>query len=173
MGELLRPRFNSYDCIDAAAWGLNCGPAAVACIAGLTLDELRPHLDDFELKRYTNPTLMWRILKNLALPYRVKAGSPGWPKFGLARIQWEGPWTKPLVPMMVRYRHTHWVGVDGTVDGGFHHIFDINAIGEGGWLRSNIWADELVPWLLEQCEPKANGKWHITHAVEIERVKNG
>jgi hypothetical protein len=24
-----------------------------------------------------------------------------------------------------------------------------------------------VPWLLEQCVPRANGKWHITNAIEI------
>jgi hypothetical protein len=24
-----------------------------------------------------------------------------------------------------------------------------------------------VPWLLERCEPKASGKWFLTHSVEI------
>jgi hypothetical protein len=31
----------------------NCGPGAIAAICGLTLDDLRPHLGDFEQKRYT------------------------------------------------------------------------------------------------------------------------
>ena len=45
-------------------WGLNCGPAAIATMTRLSLDELRPHLGDFEQKHYTNPTLMWSILNS-------------------------------------------------------------------------------------------------------------
>jgi len=62
----LKLRFTEKDAIEAAdEWGFNCGPAAVAAICGLSLPELRPQLVDFELKRYTNPTLMAQILKNV------------------------------------------------------------------------------------------------------------
>src|SRR3546814_15629111 len=58
-----------FTAVEAAAaydaWGCNCGPAAIAAVIGLTLDELRPELGDFEVKRYTNPTLMWEVLDRL------------------------------------------------------------------------------------------------------------
>lgn len=163
-------------------WGLNCGPGAIAAVLGMTLEELRPHLGDFERKGYTNPTLMWTVLRNLGVKYRCginqhsseNQGMLAWPQFGLARIQWEGPWTAPGVPIRVRYRHTHWVGcasdpgwATGEPGSSEPMIFDINAICVVGWIPLSEWAASLVPWLLEQCEPKADGRWHITHSVEI------
>src|SRR5713226_7697451 len=79
-------------------WGLNCGPAAIAAILGLSLEALRPHLGDFEKKHYTNPTLMYAILRELGVGFTVhnmhrREGfeeSPPWPRYGLARVQWEG-----------------------------------------------------------------------------------
>lgn len=171
------PRF-SLDAAQAAGgeWGLNCGPAAVAAVLGLTLNEIRPHLGDFESKHYTNPTLMWEILRNLKADWRASmigvqgrtiGGRAPWPYYGLARVQWEGPWTAPGVPMRVRYRHTHWVGCAAEI-GSDHNIFDVNCMCVGGWVPFSEWNSSVVPWLLQQCEPKANGKWHLTHIVEIE-----
>lgn len=153
------------------AWGMNCGPGAIAAVLGMTPTDLRPFLGDFEQKGYTNPTMMRGILQRLgvvfeehriadpdAAQFRV---SPPWPHFGLARVQWEGPWTRPGVPPQARYGYTHWVGVDGNV------IFDINAISVGGWITVQLWRDQLVPWLLKEFYPKADGNWHVTHAIEI------
>jgi hypothetical protein len=50
-------------------WGCNCGPGALAAITGLTLDQVRPHMGDFERKRYTNPTLMFAALKSIGARY--------------------------------------------------------------------------------------------------------
>jgi len=157
-------------------WGANCGPGAIAAIAGLTLDDLRPHLGDFERKGYTNPTLMWDVLRRLGIRYHCTLnqmssehqGMLAFPQYGLARVQWEGPWTAPGVPIRVRYRHTHWVAA--VSEGGREHdIFDINCMCVGGWVPLSEWATDVVPWLLKECEPKANGRWHLTHAVEVER----
>lgn len=72
-----------------AEWGCNCGPAAVAAICGLTLDQVRPHMGDFETKRYTNPTLMWQVLRSIGARFSYRGGDLGrwWPTYGLARIQ--------------------------------------------------------------------------------------
>lgn len=151
-------------------WGLNCGPSAIAAVLGLSLDCIRPHLGDFESKRYTNPTLMGSILRSLNAKVTRYATDKTWPKYGLARIQWEGPWTKDGVPMRARYRYTHWVGVCKIHDE-YIGIWDVNALSEGngtGWVSRENWIDILVPFLTSQY-PRANGKWHITHAVEIER----
>jgi hypothetical protein len=50
-------------------------------------------------------------------------------------------------------------------------IFDVNAMSVGGWIAVSTWQNNLVPWLLKQCEPKANGNWHLTHCVEIEPTR--
>lgn len=178
MIELI-PRFTEADVIQAsAAWGINCGPAAVAAVCGLTLEELRPHLGDFEQKGHTTPTLMRSVLRNLQVPWRSVLVSPApvpypasqpWPRYGLARIQWEGPWTAPGVPIRARYRRSHWIGCAWIDDG--TSIFDVNCMSVGGWVRLGVWSECVVPWILKECVPRANGLWHVTHALQIERLK--
>lgn len=171
-------RFSTADAYAAYdSWGANCGPGAIAAVLGLTLSELRPHLGDFERKRYTNPTLMWDILRRLGVTFRVVRDGPGgttartWPRYGLARVQWEGPWTEPGVPIAARYRQTHWVGACAPDHAGRDiGIFDINAMNSGGWIALHDWIGTIVPWLLREAVPRANGRWHLTHAVEISGV---
>lgn len=164
---LAAPRFTAADVARAHdEWGCNCGPAAIAAVCGLTLDQLRPQLGDFAAKRYTNPTLMWQILDRLGVRWRLVKPPRSWPAYGLARVQWEGPWTRPGVPARAAYRHTHWVGA--ACRAGEVGIFDVNAIDNGtGWCAVGDWVGTLVPWILAECEPKADGRWHLTHVVEI------
>lgn len=154
-------------------WGANCGPGALAAVLNLSLDAVRPHLPGFDAKRYMNPTMMRAALDSLAVSYQWHTGRRGlFPSYGLARVQWDGPWTKPGVPPAAAYRHTHWVGSampDRAVsDPHDVKIFDINAISVGGWIDLPQWRTQLVPWLLQQCQPKANGLWWLTHVVEIQ-----
>lgn len=167
------PRFTLADAERAHdEWGANCGPGAIAAIMGMTLDEVRPFMAtvDFEAKRYTSPSMMWKILRAIGQPTR-KLPTTDWPQWGLVRIQWEGPWTRPGVPEKARYRHTHWIGCKA-VDlcaGRAFGIFDINCINNGsGWCSFDDWRNILVPWLLEDCEPKATGSWYKTHVIEVE-----
>jgi hypothetical protein len=178
--RLIAPLFSLEEAQSAAdEWGLNCGPAAVAAVCRLALYDLRPHLGDFEQKGYTNPTLMWRILNSIGATWKRPSlnqmssenqGMLAWPSYGLARVQWEGPWTAPGVPMRVRYRHTHWVGVDSTIEGEEINIFDVNCMCVGGWVPFSEWLGSVVPWLLRQCEPKANGRWHLTHVEHLAKL---
>jgi hypothetical protein len=152
-------------------WGCNCGPAALAAIMGLTLDQVRPHMGDFERKRYTNPTLMFTALDSVGARWRKLPGPArcDWPVYGLCRIQWEGPWTKPGVPIRARYRHTHWIGVQHPLYSMSVGIFDVNCLNNGsGWVSEEHWRDILVPHLLSERVPRADGKFHITHSIEIE-----
>ena len=151
------------------AWGCNCGPGALAAIMGMSLDEARSHLIGFDAKRYTNPSMMNAALRSIGRPWR-KIGAV-WPSYGLVRIQWEGPWTQPGVPMAARYRHTHWIGAEIGKNG--VGIFDINCINNGsGWVSFEDWSGTVVPWLLGE-NPKASGKWHVTHAIETDGAANG
>ena len=179
-----------------AEWRFNCGPGALCGVLGLRPEEVRPHMGDFEQRGYTNPTLMFQALESLRaagklVSFRTLEGSPVdrnrapfWPPFfGLARVQWGGPWTKEGVPIRARYRKTHWVGCWSSFEAlaaahlsgatqreaheGARRIFDINATCAGGWIPFREWAEQLVPWLLNQCEPKADGSWWITHSIDI------
>jgi len=150
-------------------WGANCGPGAVAAVMGMTLDEVRPHLGDFETKRYTNPTLMRETLDRIGRKYSYLKPPLTWPQYGLARIQWHGPWMLPGVPIGARYRKTHWVGAWSTAKRGIG-IFDINAMASGGWIALEDWGNSLVPWLLAEAVPRADGQWSITHAIEVDRA---
>lgn len=162
---IVAPRFNFDDAERAFNdWGANCGPGAVAAIARMTLDEVRPYLGDFERKGYTNPTLMFEILRNLGLRVSLTK-PPDWPTYGLVRVQWEGPWMNPGVPMAARYRHTHWVGAarrNGSIG-----VFDINCINSGGWVSLEDWSSVIVPYLIEHHARKSSGGWHLTHAIEV------
>jgi len=170
----------AFDC-----WGMNCGPAALCALLGLTPAEVRPHMQDFEAKGYTNPTMMAAALRSLGVKFTTTLAPLGerqleWPRFGLARIQWGGPWTQPGVPIQARYRMTHWVaswrddacdqifvGPDGKRAGGTHQVFDVNSVALGGWYPFAGWRDDVVPWLLKELYKRADGTWWITHAIEV------
>jgi hypothetical protein len=153
------------------AWGCNCGPGALAALTGLTLEQVRPHIPDFPAKGYTNPTMMFDALDSIGVRWKCtvlgkRVPMVEWPALGLARVQWEGPWTAPGVPMAARYRHTHWVGACRR--GERLGIFDINCLNNGsGWVGIDEWRTVLVPWLLRECHPRASGTWHLTHAIEL------
>jgi hypothetical protein len=174
--QILPPRFTLADAERAhAEWGCNCGPSAIAAMAQLTLDEVRPFVGDFERKRYTNPTLMLDTLSRLHRDGLIAGWRKDtmhqrdltWPNYGVVRIQWEGPWTKLGVPMRARYRHTHWVGAARLNDD--TGIFDINCINNGcGWVSLKNWREITVPWILQECVPRATGGWHITHVIEVD-----
>ena len=158
------PRFTCADADRAyAEWGANCGPGALAAVTGMTLEQVRPIIPGFDLKHYTSPAMMNEALRATGKSWR-KIGAI-WPDHGLVRVQWEGPWTDPGVPMRARYRHTHWVGA--AKSGGDIGIFDINCMNNGnGWVSREDWETIIVPYLTSAI-PRATGKWHLTHAIEL------
>lgn len=158
-----------FSCADAQRahdeWGCNCGPGALAGLLGCTLDQIRPWMGDFESKRYTNPTLMFSILRSLGMRWTNRGQL--WPSVGLARIQWHGPWMAEGVPVQARYRHTHWVATAGCGIFEPFAIFDINCINNGtGWVSFDEWQSVLVPWLTRHTN-RADGKWSITHGLQF------
>lgn len=166
---VLRPVRFTIDDANNAGWCFNCGPGALCAVLNLTPTEIRPLMGDFESKGYTNPTLMLEVLNRAGAQYRqvyrsdVKGRIPIIKGLGLIRVQWGGPWTKPGVPMRVRYRQTHWAAIRNNNT----EVFDINAMCVGGWMKSSEWEQQLIPWLIKECVPKADGSWWITHALEV------
>ena len=149
-------RFTEADAIRAnEEWRCNCGPAAIAAIMGLSLDEVRPHLSDFEQRGYMPTSMMWFVLNRLGAKLDKKnfnpvtrrdrdGNPPAWPRWGIARIQWEGPWLKPGVPMNVRSLYTHWVGSCSLLQATHVGIFDINCMETGGWVSVSDWTGKVV-----------------------------
>jgi hypothetical protein len=156
----------------ADEWGANCGPGALAGVLGLTLSEVRSRLVGFEEKGHTNPTMIYSALELLGVKYRRVRKPTEWPRFGLVRIQWGGPWMAPKVPGFVRYMHTHWVGA-ATADSGAVQVFDINCICSGGWVPLDEWSWEVVPRLLKEIESKGDGTWSIAGVVEVTPATGG
>lgn len=163
----LLPRFTMDDADRAFdEWGANCGPGAIAAICGISLDEVRPHMGDFEGKGYTNPTLLYAVLDSIGVGYR-KLRPAGWPAYGLVRVVWEGPWTKPNVPARAWARHTHWIGT--AVVNGDRGVFDINCMNNGvGWVSFKEWGEVIAPFLARQ-DPKATGEWRVVNGVAVGR----
>lgn len=159
----------------ADAWGCNCGPAALCAATGKAPDEVRPGVAlPADWPGYTNPTTMALALGALGRRYRVEyrgdinCGLANVPFDGvrLTRIQWGGPWTREGVPHAARYRKTHWIceAVDADRN---PIVFDVNAASAGGWISQGEWSEDLVPWLLKQCVPRADGTWWPTHVWAV------
>lgn len=171
------PRFTLADLLAARdAWSCSCGPASLAAICGLTLDEVRPHFGP-DWPGYTNVRAMRLAIHRAGRTYHDHPRhQTAWPRYGLARIQWEGPWTAPGANPRWSYRHTHWVGVSRlqlasgvVVDPDAVYIWDCNAtdIG-GGWSPLAWWSSRVAPRLTREIQ-RATGGWHITHAIEVSR----
>lgn len=170
--------------IDSAAeeWGLNCGPAALCTMLSLHPNDVRPFIPDFEKKRFTSPTMMKEALLSLSIGWREALPSEVWmmvnernkpiypvhsqlrtetfPPYGLVRIQFEGPWLKPEVPIKARYCFTHWVGA--MVFENQLYIFDVNS----GWTSYGTWRDETMVALCASVK-RCTGGWHCTHRWQL------
>lgn len=142
-------------------WGANCGPNALAVVAGLSLEDVHRHLIGFDLKRYVNPTMMEGGLVSLELPWTRDRGliERSGPTEGLARVQWMGKWLNPGVPKIVSYRHTHWIAC-------FHNHVFCTASRYYGWIPIKdyqVYLDEKF------CPQNGYPGWHITHWYSIRR----
>lgn len=170
MAFLVPAKFDELDVAAAhRAWGCNCGPAALAAVAGLTLEEARDCLPGFVRKGYTNPTMMFTGLINAGVDWHRLGAN--WPAFGLVRVQWEGPWTEPGVPIRARYRYTHWIGFWRSSSRG-PRIFDVNCIDNGsGWVAFDEWSQMVAPALAKAHDGRATGGWHITHGLHVQKSR--
>ena len=112
-------KFSSDDMLAAhKEWKINCGPSALAAACGLTLDEVRPHLGQFEQRGYMSPTMMSEAIDSIGVQcceitksrkIARDAAPEVLPANGLARIQWTGPWTAPGSNGRWAYGQTHWI----------------------------------------------------------------
>ena len=163
-------KFSSDDVRDAnKVWGCNCGPTALAVVAGISLEDIRPHLGKFDSMRYMSPTMMSDAINSIGLRWSespLSRGTPSvfapgcFPPHGLVRIQWTGPWTQPGANPKWAYRQTHWIATL-TVDGE-PLVFDVN----NGPSRYQQWASEVPPLITKDIN-RADGGWTFSHLWEV------
>src|SRR3546814_16523884 len=80
-----------------------------------------------------------------------------WPEFGLVRVQWEGPWTAPGVPMAARYRQTHWIGTMLRADRQ-RGYWGVNCLAHGGgWVSLCAWESVFGASVMPGCATKEHG----------------
>jgi hypothetical protein len=136
------------DTIEAGdAWGANCGPMSLAAVLGLpTVEAVRPLVQPF--RGFMSPTNMVEALKRAwGIPERwANMGhqpNDPWPRLGLVRIQWVGPWCAPGVNPRAAYRHTHWIGARDVL--GAVEVYDCTP---NRWIpleRWERWCETLWP----------------------------
>lgn len=148
-------------------WGCNCGPAALAFVLGITLDDVRPIVErcGFDVRRYMSPTMMQEALDVAKVKWREPSKCrkvlpddvpDRLPEHGLVRVQWTGPWTAVGANPRWAYGYTHWFAASD----GF--VFDINC----GLVRYDDWLRSVPPSVTETIK-RADGGWYATHIWEI------
>jgi hypothetical protein len=163
LGMIPPLRFTEADANDANdAWRFSCGPAAICALLGMTPDEVRPHLGNF--RGWMNPTQMGAALNRIGKPVKLwrDGDGDGFPPDADAiwRLQFEGPWMAPNVPVAARYKHTHYVAFNAES----LRVFDVNWC---FWHLRSVWVPMLRD-LIQDETPKAFGTWHVTHAWEVQ-----
>lgn len=155
--------------IDAqhALWGANCGPAAIAACLGITVAEVRKHVEAAQngtFMGYMNATHITNALRHARRDARrsdcVK-GEVMWPeRGGVCVLQFDGPWCRPEVHKAARFRYTHSVA---SMNGGAL-IYDVNA---GVWMPCEQWEREVMAFLVRD-QKRATG-WYTSSVIEVVR----
>lgn len=162
-------KFTQEDADDAfEAWGCNHGPAALAACLCLTLDEVRPFLSDFEEKKYMSPTMMAESLRRIGAPREVLAekrfgvgeAPKCFPRHGLVRVQFDGPWMARDQHARWSYEHTHWIHTRAFQRRWW--VYDVN----GAWRQFGDWESITIPLLLSG-DPKRTG-WFASHCWAVQ-----
>lgn len=141
-------------------WLANCGPCAVAALLGRPVMDVRPLFPMFPQRAWVNPTgikaALCRAGVQFGMTRKRSDGSAEPPRRGLAFVQWDGPWSKPDVPVIVAYRETHWIGIDGGM------VYDVNA---DGWVTQETWRTDVVAMFREH-DPRIIG-WWLRAGIEV------
>lgn len=155
-----------------AEYSPNCGPSALAIMTGLPLMRVCPAIPNFKDRHYTNPSMMAAALRSLGVPFEERddkdCDGHTLTKYGLCRIQWEGPWTAPGSNPRWAYRETHWIGAAEfnwpEPDKSLLFVFDVNC----GWQTYMDWEHIHVPQIIKSVvSPRATGNWWATHRWEL------
>jgi hypothetical protein len=151
-----------------AEWGCNCGPAALAVAAQVSLDKARRAIPGFDRLKFTNPTAMRTALETLKVKYtKAPSLTPAdltYDGLSIVRIQFAGPWDKKGANPRWGYQHTHWIATWQNIQDEqlVAFAFDIN----GGFRPFRSWHDAVLPQLIAN-DKRRDGGWRPTHVWRV------
>lgn len=134
-------------------FGANCGPVSFAAASGREVCRIMRYFDHFEEQPWTNLTQMRQAYAQTGVSIRTLKRE--WPEYGVALIQWLGPWTEKNFFARWTLPHTHWVAVDG------EWVFDYSA---PQWMRKQEWAAEIAPYYWRDI-PRSTG-WAVKYGIQ-------
>lgn len=141
--------------------GANCGPGALAAALGEDPADVARRIPRFLEKGYTTEVMMARCLAGYGVRFEwdwvMGAAPTPWPDRALVRMCFGGG------DLMGRLRRSHWVLTRPGPDG--QEVFDVNALGEGGWVPKRGWDDSLAPWIGDVIYDGTRG-W-----ADVERIR--
>jgi hypothetical protein len=155
-----RPVFIPWDLeIAGINFGANCGPISFAVTVEREVCRTMKFFPHFNYSRSTNLTQMLRAYREVG--YEIQINKCELPEFGVALIQWTGPWTAKHFFSRWSLFYTHWIAVKD------RWIFD-HTVGE--WLEFSQWENEVTPDFISQI-PRATG-WAVKYGVGLIPSKN-
>lgn len=140
-------------------FGANCGPSAFAAVTGREVCRVMRHFAHFEHSRWTNLSQMKSAFA--ATGHVVEVHRRGFPRSGVALIQWLGPWTEPEFFSRWSLPHTHWIAVDDT------WVFD-HTVGE--WQPMAEWGRTAAAEFVADT-PRAYG-WAVKYGIDVVSVSS-
>lgn len=137
-----------------AKWAACCGHHSIAAAFNVPLARVCETFDS--KKGWMSPTDIERVLHNLGIRFRSTLRMQTRKlRDGVCRVQFEGRWMNPGVPVGARYPHTHYIGVREA------HVLD-TAVHPAIWIPQQDWLDNAD---LYYVRSDVTG-WHITHWYE-------
>ena len=148
--------------------GANCGPGALAAVAGISPLAAAKVIPDFLRRHYTTEVMLGIALARLGIRFTwrdclLRGAYAMWPCHALVRIAFGDP----DEDRMVLLSKSHWIACRRS-SGGATEIFDINAIGSGGWIAFEEWAGHLVPWLAGTVLEIEDPRWVTVETLDLE-----
>lgn len=144
-------------------WRACCGHAALAAVLRCPVMHLRRAFPWCPKEPWTSPSRLRMALEHLGVNHRIGLDWSPLPEYGLAFVQFTGPWMKESVAR--QYARTHVIGVASR--GGHRFFYDVNAIGGvGGWETESDWECTIAP-ILADGVPDGDEKWQMRRGIEI------
>ena len=149
MGRAHPIKFSDADFYDNGRLIANCGPGALAAIAGLHLRDLMRDIPDFQETGGLSFERMQSELSRIGLKWRLHTDEL--PSHGVAILAWmERDTDGEQIPRHTKYTHAnqrHWIA---SADGG-RLVFDPFAA-NSGWLPLNQWKQRVLSALTGYCD---------------------
>ncbi len=140
-----------------AEWKASCGHHSIAAACNIPLNKVKEACP--KLTGWMSPTMVSQTLEKLGKCPRCykenkTMNQPPDHIVAICRLQYEGRWMEPGVPMAARYKETHYVAIVGgalVMD----TTHDTNILLP--WERWKSWADEYTA-----TRPRKSTGWHFS-----------